>query len=250
MTNKSLTLLALSALSFSSVQAQSLLVGWDRFNDPAAGTATNTPGFAATDFDGSFTVSGTLDSEWSRLAQGSNDGTFGTFAGPPTADNTNTASFYGALEVKNNDANGFTLSFTIENNSLVDYALSSVEFDVWRSFSNSPSTVDVSVSSGSITNGLITTTAAFTEMGSGAVTANANDYQDISISLSGLADTVLEAGQSATIAFTVNDQKVGKTAATLFDNIGITGTAIPESGSYALIAGLFGLASIMMRRRN
>jgi hypothetical protein len=249
MTNKSLTLLALSVLSFSSVQAQSLLVGWDRFNNPAAGTTTNTPGFAATDFDGSFTVSGTLGSEWSRLAEGSNDGTFGTFAGPPTADNTNTDSFYGALQVKNSNANGFTLSFTIENNSLVDYALSSVEFDVWRSFSNSPSTVDVSVSSGSITNGLITTTAAFTVQ-SGAATANANDYQDISISLSGLADTVLEAGQSATIALTVNDQKVGKTAATLFDNIGITGTAIPESGSYALIAGLFGLASIMMRRRN
>lgn len=248
MTNKSLILLALSALSFSSVQAQSLLVGWDRFKDPAAGTTTNSAGFAAADFSGSFTVSGTTETpDWARSSEGSNDGTFGVFAG---ADNTKTTNFLGALSPVNVDADGITLSFTIQNDSLVDYALSSVEFDVWRSFNNSPSTVDVNVTSGSITNGLIATTAAFTEQGSGGLdTNNGNNYEDISITLASLADGVLEAGQSATFAIIVNDQNITNGASIYFDNIGITGTAIPEPSSYAMIAGLLALTSIMMRRR-
>ena len=109
-----LPLISIILASIASVQAQELLIGWDRFNNPTKGTTTNNPGYSLTDIAGTITYSGTVEApDWERSGNGSNDGTFGGFAGPPDAENINTSGFYGTLAPKNKDANGITLSFTI-----------------------------------------------------------------------------------------------------------------------------------------
>lgn len=244
-----LPLTSIILASIASVQAQELLIGWDRFNNPTGGTTTNNPGYSLTDITGTLTYSGTtIAPEWGRSSNGSNDGTFGGFAGPPNADNTGTDGFFGTLAPANADADGITLSFTIENNTSVDYSLASFEFDVWRAFGGSPSTITLSVASGSISTGLIETTGNFNQLGAASL-GNANNFDDHSIDLTGLADSVLEAGTSATFTFTVNDQAPTKSATVYYDNFGIVGAAVPEPGRYALLAGLLGLAVVLIRRK-
>ncbi len=169
-----------------------LLAGWgtwDSGSSPSASkTAAGITGSAVTTTEG-------LSWHTNDGRGASADGDWGTFAGPPTAsivagdgvENEN-------LELSNGTTGG-TITFTITNNGTEDLELDGFHFDAYAFRPNAARAYELSVASGDITNGVIYTSAddEITHVG-GAWDNLAHD--DISHSLLGLADNILEVGGS------------------------------------------------------
>lgn len=229
----------LSSLALSTVsQASTILAYWNDWADNS-GTVLDadsvTPGFAASiGYDGSRVNAGFS----------STDGTFGTLAGGST-----TAD--GGLLVRNVD--GSTLTMTITNTSSSAYSIDSLNFDFSvrldaASPSNSYNAFDIQYTSGGLG-------VAGTSVGSAsgiAINTNGNNsnYTDFDFTLSdNLTDTTLAVGESALFTFTFSGQAGtnGNNVSSVFDNVAITGTAIPEPSAALLSLG--GLACASLRRR-
>lgn len=258
------TLAALSALSSIPASA-TLIAGWHTWDAPNTSTdpvnfdanfvsalatsasavvtpVSNTAGEAES-------VVGSFDSSGNNFGA-SGDGTYGTQvvtglgAAPATAADRTAA--FGFLE----ETNG-TLAFTVTA-SASDLTLTSFSFDALRRFGGSAENFELSIASTALSAGVVAG-------GSGVIaqdSSNANFAADVAgndfdISLAGLADNVLEAGQSATFTLTITgggDDASGGNH-TLFDNVGVFGdvAAIPEPSS-ALLALLGGVFLIRRRR--
>lgn len=171
-----------------------LLAGWHGAQnaDLSSGRAadTNLVGIAAAvrwSDDGA-----TLGTHWKQSAAGSNDETYGPFAGAPSFTGL---AVDGALFSKNL-ANDAYMDFSITNNSAAAYDLISFSFDAWRSFPTGSSQFNLSIVAGDLPLTSPFASGSLVSRSANPSPAGTSDYQDFDYALAGLT---LEAGQSVTI---------------------------------------------------
>lgn len=211
-----------------------ILVGWETWS-----TSTTAASVAATGVTGSASTGG-ANVTWAIGSQAaSTDGTFGSVSGASTSTG---AANSGILVWWNPAGSTGHIDFTITATT-VRLELEGFHFDSKRKRAQSPTTWSLSVLSGDITNGNVSSGGYQTGALGGV---GPSDHDDFDIDLTGLADNVLEIGQSATFRLsfsggnpTNNDQMA------YLDNVAITG--IPEPASALL--GSLGLLALLRRRR-
>ena len=198
-----------------------LVAGWDTWENGTTPAASVTAGGVTAS---AVTTSEGLDWHVGDGRGASADGDWGTFAGPPTA------STVGGDGVQNenlelpNATTGGTITFTLTNNGSSDIELDGFHFDAYAFRPKAARAYQLSVASGDITGGVIYTSAddEITSVG-GAWDNNAHD--DISHSLSGLADHTLEAGGTVSflLAFSSGEGDGAGGHDLWVDNVAVTG---------------------------
>jgi hypothetical protein len=161
----------------------------------------------------------------------SNDGDWGTFAGPPAA---STNAVDGENLTLPNATTGGTITFTVTNTGAEDIVLGNFHFDAYAFRPVAPRTYELSVlPGGGITAGSVyaSPTDAITEV-SGSDDNGAHD--DIDISLEDLADHTLGAGESVQFLLAFSGGAGEGLGHHLFvDNVAVAGafvpTTVPES---------------------
>jgi len=205
-----------------------LIAGWDTLNSGSSPTAS----FTATGITGS-AVTTTEGLAWHTTDErgASADGTWGTFAGPPAADTTVGASNDQNLELSNGTTGG-TINFTLTNNGTTDIELDGFHFDAYAFRPNAARAYELSVSSGDLTNGVIYTSADDEITHVGGVNDNFA-HDDISHSLSGLTDNILEVGGTVDFLLTFSSGTGSGGGHDLWvDNVGITAVLNAISGDF------------------
>ncbi|WP_146450369.1 hypothetical protein [Bythopirellula polymerisocia] len=197
-----------------------LIAGWDTWDSGATPTASLTaPGVTGA----AVTTTEGLNWHTTDGRGASADGTWGTFAGPPTA---STVAGEGVqnenLELPNATTGG-TITFTITNNGTSDLDLDGFHFDAYAFRPKAARAYKLSVSSGAITNGVIYTSTD-DEITSVAGAWDNSAHDDISHSLLGLADHTLEVGGSVEflLAFSSGDGDGAGGHDLWIDNVAIT----------------------------
>ena len=236
--------LLLSLLPLFSSSAQDTIAGWHNFDDDGTshteGADIVSTGFTATLQTGSLgtDVGAGLQSN-DRVAGGSG----------PTLDTTTIDS---GLKANASNASK-TVTFTIVNNSGSSYDLDHFYYD-YKKTANTGGTSDTTdwgdinliavsgitgATDGSVLNSQAVGTPNFT-------------WTDIDVSLSGYS-----LGIAATAVLSLELDFDGTTASgdplwhksATYDNVALTGTAIPEPQSYALIFGFLVFSWVMIRAR-
>jgi len=206
---------------FAADASADLLIAWD--GGEGANSATN-----ATD------ISGTLftDALNDVLASGggSTDGTFG----PVLTGASSSGPVYRVVDQGGKNR----LTFEIVNNTGSDLNLESIVFDYSAWFPDSPLSVRVQYREGSLALPDFTEITTVTVAG---IAGKLGDYEDFAVSLSGLSDTVLADGQAATFDLVAYNANLNNTAGG-FDNVGITGSVVPEPATL----GLFSLTAVIL----
>ncbi|VGO12521.1 hypothetical protein PDESU_01074 [Pontiella desulfatans] len=168
-----------------------IVAGWDTWDSATAPSASvlapNVTASAETT---------TEQQSWNVVDErgASNDGDWGTFAGPPSASTVTNADFEN-LELPNATTGG-TITFSITNNGLADIQLNAFHFDAYAFRPKAARAYSLSVLAGSdITVGTIYTSADDEISSVGGAWDN-GAHDDIDLSLAGLADHTLAAGES------------------------------------------------------
>ncbi len=235
-------LLSLSPLLSSS--AQDILAGWHNFD--ADGTShTEGADIVSTGLNATLqtsnlgTATGTGLQSNDRVAGGSG----------PTLDTTTINS--GIKANASNDSK--TVTFTIVNNSGSSYDLDHFYYDYKKTSNNSGSSgstdwgdIDLIAVSG------ITGATDGSVLNSRDIGTQNFTWRDIDVSLSGYS-----IGIAATAVFSLVLEYDGTTASgdplwhksATYDNVALTGTAVPEPQSYALIFGFLVFSWVMIRAR-
>lgn len=223
-----------------------LIAGWDTFGGSSNWTASQLVATAA-----ATAVSSTEHNnwgDWNNSNQGaSGDGTFGNLS--PTVATASTAFTGGSGSGQNlslNRSNG-TIVFTLTNNSGSDGTIEGFYFDsIWRT---GPAANTWELTVGGAISG---TTGGSAPVNQASNMNSATSAQrDKAVDLTGLTDNVWEAGSDAifTLSFTgAGNSGSGGGNELVVDNIGITGTIVPEP-SAAVLFGLGGLAFVLRRRK-
>jgi hypothetical protein len=204
-----------------------LIAGWDTWDSGATPNASVTAdGITAS----AVTTSEGINWHTSDERGASADGDWGTFSGPPSADTSVADTNNQNLELSNATTGG-TITFTVTNNGSSDIDLDGFHFDSYAFRPNAARTYELSVASGDITNGVIYTSAD-DEIPHVAGAWDNNAHDDISHSLSELADFTLEAGGRADFMLSFSggagDGSGGHDL--WIDNVAIT--AVSESGDF------------------
>lgn len=207
-----------------------LIAGWDTWNNGTSPTASVT---AAGVSGSAVTTSEGLNWHIGDGRGASADGDWGTFEGPPTASTVAGDGVTGEnLELSNAIFEG-TITFTITNNGTSDLELDGFHFDAYAFRPKAARTYELSVSGGDITNGVIYTSAddEITSV-NGAWDNLAHD--DISHSLLGLADNILEVGGTVDFLLTFSGgEGDGSGGHDLWvDNVAITGSVDTIPGDF------------------
>ncbi|MFN3165793.1 MAG: PEP-CTERM sorting domain-containing protein [Phycisphaeraceae bacterium] len=205
-----------------------LILGWETWasGSEAASTAV-----------GDITGLGVESGDWRESNRAaSNDGTFGTAAGASTATGAaSTGTYIG--QTGGSGSYAFTITAGVDQ-----VILETFHFDARRKRNNSPENWSVDVVAGDI---------SLVNLGSGSLgntlgTIGPSDHDDFDLDMTGLADNVLDPGQSATVRIswsggnpTNSDQR------TYMDNVGFSGQVVPEPASLALLS----LGGLMIARR-
>ena len=224
---KSLVALLVCSVFAGSVSAD-LLIAWD--GGVGANSATN-----AVNVSGTLFADAINDVVTSNA--GSTDGTFGSLisgaaSGAPT---------YRVLDQGGKNR----LTFEIVNNTGSDLNLETILFDYSAWFSDSPLSVRVQYREGDLAMADFTVITNVTVTG---VAGKLADYEDFSISLGGLADTVLAGGQSATFDLVADNANLNNVAGS-FDNVAVVGGVVLDSDPALLLAwdgGVLGGAAVQV----
>ncbi len=234
------TMLITSLMAVAGFASANMLVSWD--GTDAIISKTNT----VTDAQGTADVQGTL---WSggqdSILRGSGDGFYGTDGVLGGADTVADSSGY---KLWYND--NTYVSAQIRNRTGSAITLDKLVFDYASVWAGGPKGIDVYYGYGDLDDANSTFLTSFSDvanLGNGI-----KDYDDFEIDLSlYLTDVVLGAGGNATFQIRVSEAySATGTSAGIVDNIGLTGTVIPEPATLGLVsviaAGLFGIRRIMM----
>jgi hypothetical protein len=185
--------LSISVLTLSEPPAptlSNLIAGWDTWNSGSSPTASVT---AAGITGSAVTTSEGLDWHTNDGRGASADGDWGTFAGPPTASTVAGDGVTNENLELSNATTGGTITFTLTNEGTEDIELEGFHFDAYAFRPKAARAYELSVSSGDITTGVIYTSADDEITHVGGVWDNLA-HDDISHSLLGLADNILEVG--------------------------------------------------------
>lgn len=239
---------ALTALATSSASAV-LIAGWDGWADSGTDlfTATLTP-LASGSAQGTITngvgTIGPFNNSGINFGA-SADGTWGTLATPAASlDRSDSSSALGF----NNTATG-TLDFSITASSTI--SLTSFNFDSFRRFGGSANEAQLSILSGAITNGNVGSLLTIVQAAAGSDSFEDVTGTDFDVSLAGLADNILEAGETAVfrLAFTGGNSSGGGGNSAFLDNVGIFGDVVPIPEPSSSLLGLLGGGLLFLRRR-
>jgi len=217
-----------------NANADLIVAGWDRAVNPAT-TNRGSANYSASGITATVVLSSTINGgnnatgDWSSAATGSDDLSFGTFAGAVA--NNNTAALGSYLSKVGN----VYLDYTVVNNGISNYVLNEFHFDAWRKFGGSGTPTATILAGGGLTAGALTI-GTIPALG-GTVPTSGADYTDIDISLTSLPDYTLAAGESATFRILIS----GASGGTFIDNVAITGI-IPEPAT----VGLFVISSAVL----
>jgi hypothetical protein len=210
---------------------EEVVAGWDVWNSNTA-LAANVKGSGITATATATTSSGnwsTSDDAGSGRGS-SSDTTWGSFDGggrPASAVISGTGSNMTAL-------NGVTtaeITFTITNNGEADWNLSAFHMDVVAFRTNAPRSYQLKVLSGGITHGVVFTSSddEITELG-GVLSGTNNDHDNVDVSFLALADSTLEAGETAVIQISFSSGTGSGSGHHLFlDNVAVSGVLSPDS---------------------
>ena len=226
------TLFLTAAIPFSiSTSQAAIIAGWDSWTNGSQ-AATQTSGGAT----GTFSEN---SGDW-RLANeaASTDGTFGTLAGASNATGTSA----GIQVFTGSGALDFTI--TAGTNDLI---LESFNFDLGRKRNSSPRNWAAEIVSGPITAGSLGSGGLSTLGGPGP-----RDLQDFDRDLTGLADNVLEAGQTAVFRIAVSGGNGANDQRSYADNVALVGTVVPNAvipEPSGILLSALGLTSMLLRRK-
>jgi hypothetical protein len=246
------------AVSFAAATLSSsgavVVAGIDAFD------STSAPTVGVTGAGITATATASANGNWStegaaNAGRGSSgDGTWGTFAGPAAASTVTDVSSAN-LALTNGKTDG-EITITIVNNGSVAYDLENFHFDAVAFRPNAARTYGLEVLAGSdITEGVVFASSddAITHLGGGLLTNDTDplthdQHDDIDISLAGLADFTLDAGETAIFQLEFTSGTGSGGGHHLFlDNVAISGALVPEPSSLALLG--FGGLALLRRRR-
>lgn len=200
-----------------------VIAGWDTWSSSTTPVASVlAPNVTAT------AVTTTGQNPWNTTDErgASNDGTWGTHVGPPTA---STAVVDGENLTLLNASTDGTITFTVSNNGDTDIELGAFHFDAYAFRPKAPRTYELSVLAGSdITVGTIYTSSTLEITSVGG--ANANDAHDsIDHSLLELADHTLAAGESVDFLLAFSDGTGSGGGHNLYvDNVAVTQVVVVD----------------------
>jgi len=208
-----------------------MLIGWD-------GGITTDYAVNATGVSGNLWAGNSFGLE---SPKGSTDGTFGSSI--PGADTVTDQVVYNVRTATPGGTD--RLGIQIINSTGSDLRLDLLVFDYGRWWADSPQDITVKYVGGDLAVSIGTQIDSFSGLSvlSGALT----DYDDFDVSLAGLADRVLADGQQATFQLIASNSG-SATASGGFDNIGLTGSVIPEPSTIGLIALSSGVLLGIRRR--
>lgn len=242
------TLAGLTVLGTLHSSAAVVIAGWDAFDSAGSPTVT----VVATDITATAAASssGSIGTGEGTSRGSSADGTWGNSSSitpaPSTAAGTGTDQNW---TIFNGAANG-QMTITITNTGSTAYDLSSFHMDTAAFRPNAPRTYTLNVLTGSdISIGTVFTSAtdAITSLG-GSIPAGNDFHDDIDISLAGLGDHTLDAGEVAILQIAFSDGSGSGGGHHLWvDNIAVSGDLVPEPS--AAILGLLGALGLLRRRR-
>ena len=227
-------LLLIFALSLaSSVSSQGILAGWHTFN-----------GVTTTDD----TASDLLENVTATITGGQGEATNRNISNQTYGNSVFTFSAADSstgINLRTYSNNQKRVDVTVTNGTGADLTVDSLFFDLQMYFGadNGSMTVSHLTSQSNLddqfANRLLGTTAL-----------TGNDFSTIyqsTFTTATMTDVTLAEGQTAAFRFQLNADGVAIGAR--FDNIAIGSNAIPEPGTYALVAGIFALTAVMVRRR-
>jgi len=257
--NRTIALTMLAPLLLSAqAEAATILAGWDAWDDPAAPTATVTAAGVSATASASAATGGWANTEGGGRGS-SKDGSWGTFDGNGAAPSAltdgaglNFTAISGVTDAQ--------VSITLVNNGVETVFVDAIHFDAVAFRPNAPRSYAVEVLSGDLTVGNVFTSAApeadnssnaITHLG-GALKTDDSDpethdqHEDIDLSLAGLADNALAAGESVVIQLEFfNGTGSGGGHHLFLDNLAISGRRVPEPST----AGLLVLGMLAGRAR-
>ena len=250
-----LTLLSGAVLAGSlSAPAAVIIAGWDTWDSNTAPSSTVTaPGVTAT--AAASTAAGNWSIGDSNGRGSSKDTTWGTFDGngAPASAVTNVGP---ANMTAFNGVTTAQVTITITNGGAVDLDLNAFHMDVVAFRPNAPRAYALNVLAGSdITVGNVITSAddAVTSLGGALKTDDLDpethdQHDDLDLSLAGLADHTLAAGESAIIQIAFSSGTGSGAGHHLFlDNVAVSGELVPEPAS--MLLGALALGVLGLRRK-
>jgi len=247
------------ALSFASAQAQEMVAGWD-FSQYAGTTVNSVDGatftetlnanysdrdpngvglesaaFGTLHYDGSFgstnvNPDGTSDEIWPQTGNLSSNTNVGTKLFDPAnsgvSQGEGAQQFNNSLKLLSTDALSivFTADTTSIATSFTDWSISFAGLDLTAGDA-SPANIDVSFSTDGVNYGAATT------------------FNLTGVDSAFSTGTFADATQTAFFKFDFGGTDLG------IDNVGITGTVVPEPSSFAALAGALALGFAAVRRR-
>lgn len=238
------TIAILSAVvcaGYMSASAE-LLVAFDEVTGNPDNGNTQTANYTETGF------TATYETDSNNFGATTTGGLAGhTFGSYDSSTATGTGEYDNGVEDHLSLNNGLEggVVFAITNTSGQAWNLNTFHFDHGATRPGAADNWELTVNSGGLTVGSVATGGP---VNNGASAAAA--WNDIDISLTGLADYTLENGASVEflLNFTKDSTQGPSGHHAYFDNFAITGTVIPEPGTLGLVAA-FGGGVLFIRRR-
>lgn len=221
-----------AVLADEIVPAGTVIAGWDGASNPASSSERDADTAASgVSASAAWSDDGTLGSHWGITDRGSNDETFGGFAGASAFDGTPPG---GALYSKNTNNNVY-VDFAVTNNSALAYELSGFSFDAWRSWASGSEAYTLDIVAGDLTTGSVAS-GTFTIQNANPSNITGEDYEDFDVSLAAVADRVLDPGESVTFRLALDrTANPGLLGDVYIDNVAIIASTASAYAEFSAI---------------